>query len=88
VIDDWYVAITSALLTGDYRHGRLAPPPLDRLGADTMLAVAPVPGKVLEEWRHAALGAWMAWPHADGAVHAVEMTAAQLRAILAARDTP
>jgi hypothetical protein len=64
----------------------LAPPPLDGLSADTMLAVAPVPGKFLEEWRHAALGVWIAWPHAAGAVHAEEMTAAQLRAILAARE--
>jgi hypothetical protein len=63
-----------------------APPPLDGLGGDTMLAVAPVPGKILEEWRHAAYGAWIAWPHAADAIHAEEMTAAQLRAILAARD--
>ncbi len=61
----------------------LAPPPLGRLGGDAMLAVAAVPGKILEEWRHAAPGAWMAWPHAADAVHAEEMTAAQLRA---ARD--
>ena len=52
-----------------------------------MLAVAAAPGKVLEEWRHAALGCWIAWPHATGAaVHAEEMTAAQLRDLLAARD--
>jgi hypothetical protein len=63
-----------------------APPPLDGLSADTMLAVAPVPGKILEEWRHADLGVWIAWPHAADAIHAEEMTAAQLRAILAARD--
>ncbi len=63
-----------------------APPSLDTIAGDTMLAVAPVPGKILKEWRHAALGAWIAWPHAADAVHAEEMTAAQLRAILAARD--
>jgi hypothetical protein len=64
----------------------LAPPPLAGLGADVMLAVAAVPGKILEEWRHAAYGVWIAWPHAADAIHAEEMTAAQLRAILAARD--
>ncbi len=53
-----------------------------------MLAVAAVPGKILEEWRHAAYGVWIAWPHAADAVHAEEMTAAQLRAILAERGTP
>ncbi len=63
-----------------------APPPLDGLGGDTMLAVAAVPGKILEEWRHAAMGVWIAWPHAADAIHAEEMTVAQLRAILAARD--
>jgi hypothetical protein len=63
-----------------------APPPLDQLAGDTMLAVAPVPGKILEEWRHEALGVWIAWPHAADAIHAEEMTAAQLRAILAGRD--
>ncbi len=62
------------------------PPPLAEIPDGTMLAVAAVPGKILEEWRHAAPGAWMAWPHAADAVHAEEMTAAQLRAILAARD--
>ena len=65
---------------------RLAPPPLPGLADGTMLAVAPVPGKFLEEWRHAALGVWIAWPHATGAIHAEEMTAAQLRAILAERN--
>jgi hypothetical protein len=64
----------------------LAPPPLDGLGDATMLAVAAVPGKVLEEWRHAGFGVWIAWPHAVDAVHAEEMTAAQLRAILAERN--
>jgi hypothetical protein len=48
-----------------------------------MLAVASVPGKHPEEWRQ-AWPLWMAWPHAAGAVYAVEMTAAQLRARLAA----
>jgi hypothetical protein len=64
----------------------LAPPLLDDLPGGTMLAVAPVPGKILEEWRHAGLGVWIAWPHAADAIHAEEMTAAQLRAILAGRD--
>ncbi len=64
----------------------MAPPPLGGLGGDTMLAVAAVPGKILEEWRHAAYGVWIAWPHAADAIHAEEMTAAQLRAILAARE--
>jgi hypothetical protein len=63
-----------------------APPALDWMPGDTMLAVAATPGKILEEWQHAALGVWIAWPHAVDAVHAEEMTAAQLRAILAARD--
>lgn len=62
------------------------PPPLAGLDDDTMLAVAATPGKVLEEWRHAAFGVWIAWPHAAAAVHAEEMTVGQLRAILAARD--
>jgi hypothetical protein len=65
----------------------LAPPPLDRLAADTMLAVASAPGKIPEEWQDkGAWPFWIAWPHAVGAVHAEEMTAAQLRAILAARE--
>jgi hypothetical protein len=64
----------------------LAPPPLGDLPGSVMLAVAPVPGKILEEWLHVAMGAWIAWPHAADAVHAEEMTAAQLRAILAGRD--
>ncbi len=63
----------------------LAPPPLARLGADVMLAVASVPGKIPEEWRD-AYPLWIAWPHAADAIHAVEMTAAQLRAILAERE--
>ena len=63
----------------------LAPPPLDGLDDGTMLAVASVPGKVPEEWREAR-PLWMAWPHAAGAIYAVEMTAAQLRARLAAMD--
>ena len=61
----------------------MAPPPLDELAADTMLAVASVPGKVPEEWRP-AYPLFMAWPHAADAVYAVEMTAGQLRARLAA----
>jgi hypothetical protein len=64
----------------------LAPPPLDGIPDGTMLAVAAVPGKVLEEWRHAAFGVWIGWPHAVDAVHAEEMTAGQLRALLAERD--
>ncbi len=70
------------------RGGGLVPPELPGIPGGTMLAVAPVPGKILEEWRHAAMGVWIAWPHAADAIHAEEMTAAQLRAILAARDTP
>jgi agmatine/peptidylarginine deiminase len=60
----------------------LAPPPLGDLPGSTMLAVASVPGKIPEEWQQ-AYPLWMAWPHAAGAVCAVEMTAAQLRARLA-----
>lgn len=60
----------------------LAPPPLGNLPDSTMLAVASVPGKIPEEWQPAGF-LHMAWPHADGAwIHAVEMTAAQLRALL------
>jgi hypothetical protein len=51
-----------------------------------MLAVAAVPGKVPEEWRPAAPGVWVGWPHAAGAIHAEEMTAAQLRDLLTERD--
>jgi hypothetical protein len=53
-----------------------------------MLAVATVPGKLPEEWQDkGAWPFWIAWPHAAGAaVHAEEMTAGQLRAILADRD--
>ena len=65
----------------------LAPPPLDEISAGTMLAVASVPGKVPEEWRPVTPWAWIAWPHAAGArLCAMEMTAAQLRDLLAARD--
>jgi len=72
-------------------HGRcpchdLAPPPLDALDGGTMLAVAAVPGKILEEWRPVAMGVWIGWPHAQGAAEAEEMTAAQLRDLLTARD--
>jgi alkylhydroperoxidase family enzyme len=63
----------------------LAPKPLGELRDSTMLAVASVPGKHPEEWRQ-AYPLWMAWPHATGAVLAVEMTAAQLRARLAEMD--
>ncbi len=59
------------------------PPPLGDLPGSTMLAVAPVPGKIPEEWRE-AYPLFVAWPHAAGAAAcAVEMTAAQLRAMLA-----
>src|SRR6266705_704040 len=87
------LAASSPASAGDPRgdpfawlQDRMAPPPLGGLGGDTMLAVAAVPGKILEEWRHAAYGVWIAWPHAADAIHAEEMTAAQLRAILAARE--
>ena len=64
----------------------LAPPPLDQLAGDVMLAVASVPGKIPEEWRAAGF-LHMAWPHAaDAWVHAMEMTAGQLRDRLAERD--
>ncbi len=69
------------------RSGGLAPPELPGIPGDTMLAVAAVPGKILEEWRHAGPGCWIAWPHAADAIHAEEMTAAQLRDLLAARET-
>jgi len=62
-----------------------APKPLAELPASTMLAVASVPGKHPEEWRE-AWPLWMAYPHAAGADITVEMTAAQLRARLAAMD--
>ena len=61
------------------------PPPLDEVPDGVMLAVASVPGKLPEEWQE-AYPLWMAWPHAAGAVYAVEMTAAQLRARLAAME--
>lgn len=65
----------------------LAPPPLDQLADDTMLAVASVPGKVPEEWQPVTPWAWIAWPHAaDAWICAMEMTAAQLRVLLAAQD--
>jgi hypothetical protein len=67
-------------------HSAQSPPSLDDLPDSTMLAVAAGPGKVLEEWRHADFGVWIGWPHAVDAVHAEEMTAGQLRAILAERD--
>jgi hypothetical protein len=64
----------------------LAPKPLGDLPDGTMLAVASVPGKFPEEWQdQGARPFWFAWPHATGATMAEEMTAAQLRAILAAR---
>lgn len=63
---------------------RLAPPRLAAIRPNTMLAVASVPGKIPEQWR-AAGPLWMAWPDAEGADLAVEMTAAQLRDRLAAR---
>jgi hypothetical protein len=65
----------------------LAPKPLGELPASTMLAVAVAPGKLPEEWQdEGAWPFWIAHPHAAGAIYAVEMTAAQLRAILAERD--
>jgi hypothetical protein len=70
----------------DLALGVLAPPPLAEIPDGTMLSVAAVPGKVLEEWRHADFGVWIGWPHAVDAVHAEEMTAGQLRALLAERD--
>lgn len=81
--ESWTDARDAAI---DLARQAFAPPPLGELTGSTMLAVAPVPGKILEEWRHVALGCWIGWPHAVGAVHAEEMTAAQLRAILTARE--
>lgn len=78
-VEDYYALVARIPL-------HLAPPVLDHLPGDTMLAVAPVPGKILEEWRHADLGVWIAWPHAADASCAEEMTAAQLRDELARRD--
>lgn len=69
-------------LVTEIARERLAPPPLGQLAGDVMLAVASVPGKIPEEWRP-AYPLFMAWPHAADAVYAVEMTAAQLRALLA-----
>jgi hypothetical protein len=71
---------------GTWQPGRGVPPPFDAIGPDVMLAVATVRGPEPWQWREAAPGAYIAWPHAAGAVHAEEMTAAQLRAILAGRD--
>ena len=62
------------------------PPPLEVIGADVMLAVAPVRGPEPWQWREAAPGAFIAWPHAGGAHLAEEMTAGQLRAYLDERD--
>ena len=65
----------------------LAPPPLADLDGGTMLAVASVPGKLPEEWQDkGAWPFWIAWPHAAGAIHAEEMTAAQVRDLLTERD--
>jgi hypothetical protein len=65
----------------------LAPPPLADLDGGTMLAVASVPGKLPEEWQDkGAWPFWIAWPHAADAIHAEEMTAAQLRDLLTGRD--
>lgn len=54
------------------------PPPLEGISGNVMLAVAPAPGKVPEQWRPAG-PLFIGWPHAEGADLAVEMTAAQLR---------
>jgi hypothetical protein len=64
----------------------MVPPKLDAIGPDAMLAVAPVRGAEPWQWREVAPGAFIAWPHAIGAIYAAEMTAAQLRDHLAARD--
>jgi hypothetical protein len=82
--DGYYSGLVAS--NGTWRPGRLVPPPLDAIGPDAMLAVAPVRGPEPWQWRGAAPGVFMAWPHAAGAIHAEEMTAAQLRAILAARE--
>lgn len=65
----------------------LAPPHPALLSSAALLAVAPVPGKDPAEWRYVAPGTWVAWLYAAGAgCCAEEMTAGQLRAILAERD--
>jgi len=81
---DYYSGLVVS--NGTWQPGRHVPPPLDAIGPDVMLAVATVRGPEPWQWREAAPGAYMAWPDAIGAIHAEEMTAAQLRAILAARD--
>lgn len=85
--------VTAATPDDYYRDARICtchavklPPVLDGLDDDAMVAVAAVPGKTLEEWRHAAPGAWIAWPDADAGGCAEVMTAGQLRALLAERD--
>jgi len=82
----WMADYTATRFHGCCPCHDLAPPPLDDLDGSAMLAVGAVPGKILEEWRHAAYGVWVGWPHAQGAAEAEEMTAAQLRDLLAARD--
>ncbi len=82
---DYYSGLVVS--NGTWRPGRGVPPPLDAIGPDVMLAVATVRGPEPWQWREAAPGAFMAWPDAIGASCAEEMTAAQLRAILAARDS-
>ena len=62
---------TDVLTLSDWAALALAPPELSNLDSSTMLAYP----------------LWMAWPHAAGADCAVEMTAAQLRAILADRES-
>ncbi|HET9966865.1 MAG TPA: hypothetical protein VFQ68_01440 [Streptosporangiaceae bacterium] len=79
--DDYYRGVRACAC-----HAAKPPPPLDGLGDAAMVAVAPVPGKALEEWRHVALGAWIARPDAAADGCAEVMTAGQLRALLAARD--
>ena len=83
-LDDYYSDLTAH--SAPCRTARYVPPPLEVIGADVMLAVAPVRGPEPWQWREAAPGAFIAWPHAAGAGLAEEMTAGQLRAYLDERD--
>jgi hypothetical protein len=82
--DGYYSGL--AVSNGTWRAGRGVPPPLHAIGPDAMLAVAPCAARSRGSGARRRRACSWAWPHAAGAIHAEEMTAAQLRAILAARD--